>query len=91
MTLIETAGEDDSNPREILFNKLRDYQIAVEGINDKTQLRSIPGLDSLDFLQINIDIEEQYNIELEINDYDERSTIGDWIGHIERRKRKDKQ
>ncbi len=77
----------DSEYREALFEKLKEYNIDTKIINDDTQLRNISQLDSLNFLQINMDIEDKFNIDLKNEDYNDRSTIGDWIKYIENSKK----
>ena len=68
-----------------MFEKICDYlskqlDIAKESINEDTTFESL-GIDSLDIVEMVVDLEDELGIELELND--KITTIGDLAEFVE--------
>ncbi len=59
--------------------------IAIEKLQDEDELIRDLDMDSLGILEIAVDLESHYAVEIEDEDLDEIETIGDIIHYIEER------
>ena len=68
-----------------MFEKVRNYlskqlDIAAESIAEDTTFESL-GIDSLDVVEMVVDLEEELGVELELDD--KISTIGEFVAFVE--------
>ena len=70
-----------------MFEKIANYlsrqmDVPVESITDETTFESL-GIDSLDTVEMLIDLEQELNVDLELEE--KLSTVGEFVAFVEER------
>jgi acyl carrier protein len=70
---------------EVAVNGLLSGYLDREALAQDTTIRDL-GLDSIDYLELVLRIEETLNVEIDVGEFEKCQTVGDMIGFLQARK-----
>ena len=70
--------------RQVILNILADIapDEDISSIDDNTKLRDQIDLDSMDFLDIVMELRKRFNIEVPEKDYEHLATLAGWVSYL---------
>ena len=77
----------DKSVKERVYGILKDYleqgELIEAELTDKTELIDL-GMDSLDIVELVLDLEDEFDIAADGNEYKKAKTVGDIVNYVEK-------